>query len=47
MPAKSKKQAHMMQAVAHGWKGGPKGLSQSEARKFLSDKPKSSKKGKR
>lgn len=37
MPAKSKAQANLMQAVAHGWKGGPKSLSKAEAKKFMSD----------
>lgn len=27
----------MMDAVAHGWKGGPKGLSKAEAARFMAD----------
>ena len=39
MPATSKKQYEMVQAIAHGWKGGPKGFSQAEAKKFVSSQP--------
>lgn len=43
MPARSKAQRSLMQAVSHGWQGGPKGLSKAEAAKFLADSPKSKK----
>jgi|KBSSwiStaDraftv2_1062776.scaffolds.fasta_scaffold360953_5 hypothetical protein len=39
MPATSKKQYELMAAVAHGWKGGPKGLSAAEAKKYISSQP--------
>ena len=40
MPVKSKAQKHLMEAVKHGWEGGPPSLSKSEATKFLADSPK-------
>lgn len=39
MPATSKRQFELMKAVASGWKGGPKGLSQAEAKKYIASQP--------